>query len=91
MKQLFNLGNTGMTRAAQLALIENSQSPTELLARHASGDWGTVDYEDATANDAAVKNGNRILSSYVMPNGDKIWVITESDRSVTTILLPDDY
>jgi hypothetical protein len=60
------------------------------LARHRRGDWGTLDAEDKAANDAAVKNGERILSVYEI-NGTKFWIITEADRSVTTILLPSDY
>ena len=61
-----------------------------LLSRHLVGDWGDVCDEDAFANDTAVTNGFRILSSYKV-DGVKIWIITESDRSVTTFLLPEEY
>lgn len=61
------------------------------LARHASGDWGEVPREDWTANDLSVEEGQRILSAYRDAHGIKFWVITEADRSVTTILLPEDY
>lgn len=68
-----------------------------VLARHANGDWGDVDAEDRAMNDAAVAEGERIVSSYTLPDefegcpSDRLWVITERDRSVTTILWPSDY
>lgn len=61
------------------------------LRRHASGDWGTVDAEDRAANDEALRDGTRLLSVYESASGTTFWVITEADRSVTTVLLPDDY
>ncbi len=60
------------------------------LLRHLTGDWGDVDEFDKRQNDLAVKDGNRILSAYQTPAG-KLWLITESDRSTTTFLLPDEY
>lgn len=63
---------------------------TDLLRRHQTGDWGTVDAEDRAANDAAVRAGERVLSAYVV-RGTKVWVITEWNRSVTTFLLPEEY
>ncbi|MBN9519236.1 hypothetical protein J0H58_12060 [bacterium] len=61
------------------------------LRRHASGDWGNVDAEDRAANDDALHDGTRLLSVYQSASGTTFWVITEADRSVTTVLLPDDY
>jgi hypothetical protein len=61
------------------------------LARHLSGDWGDVCPEDWKLNDEALKIGNRLLSAYTAANGVKFWIITEWDRSTTTILLPEDY
>jgi hypothetical protein len=61
------------------------------LRRHVSGDWGEVDADDQAANDEALRDGTRLLSAYTATNGTKFWVITEADRSVTTVLLPDDY
>jgi hypothetical protein len=61
------------------------------LARHCAGDWGDVCEEDWQSNDAAMVAGNRLLSSYRSPDGVKFWIITEWDRSLTTILLPEDY
>ena len=67
----------------------------ELLSRHVAGDWGNVPEEDAQLNDHAVEAGGRILSSYeIQRKGtyhDTVWIITEWDRSVTTILLPEEY
>ena len=62
------------------------------LTQHLQGKWGIVDREDWEANDEALKEGGRLISSYPLPNdaGD-FWIITEADRSVTTILLPEDY
>jgi len=61
-----------------------------LLQRHASGDWGIVDKEDAKENDFSVENGYRILSAYMVADR-KIWLITEADRSSTTFLFPEEY
>jgi hypothetical protein len=87
----FALGLTTATPGALAALAESGQTPGFFLSRHHSGDWGEVDAEDTTLNDQAVKDGNRILSAYRASKGRKLWVITESDRSVTTILLPREY
>ena len=61
-----------------------------LLSRHAAGDWGEVPPEDAQENELSVKEGFRILSAYKV-DGTAYWLITEADRSCTTILLPDEY
>ena len=62
------------------------------LARHARGDWGDMDAEDISANDCALANNDaRLFSSYNMGGGEKLWIITEWDRSVTTFLLPSEY
>ena len=61
------------------------------LARHVKGDWGTLDAEDWQTNDLAVAEGNRLLSAYDSQKGIRFWIITEWDRSVTTVLLPEDY
>jgi hypothetical protein len=62
------------------------------LDRHTKGDWGDLTDEDRQANDDAITNGGRLLSSYrTVPSGTKFWIITEADRSATTVLLPEDY
>ena len=87
----FPLGQTVATPGALAALEEAGQSPGFFLSRHASGDWGEVDAEDWKLNDEAVREGTRILSAYRTLKGQKLYVITEADRSVTTVLLPDEY
>ena len=87
----FSLGRVLATPGALAALYECSTSPEALLTRHAYGDWGDADAEDWAANDQALLVGARLLSSYSLLSGTKIWVITEADHSATTILLPSEY
>ena len=88
----FPPGQVVATPAALAALNEYGFSPSTLLTRHLSGDWGdALPPEDAALNDQALLNGNRILSSYQIAPRLVVWVITEWDRSVSTLLLPDDY
>lgn len=61
------------------------------LSRHRSGDWGELCEEDREVNEDALENGFRIMSVYTSKNGIKFWVITEADRSCTTVLMPEDY
>lgn len=90
--RLFALGRIVATPAA-LTCLENSPFLLDiLLARHQTGDWGEVHEDDAQANNEAVQHEGRIISSYeVGTELQIIWIITEADRSVTTLLLPDDY
>ena len=82
----------GRTVATPAALGVLSQSDLVVaLRRHAAGDWGDVDAHDRAANDEALMSGGRLLSVYQSAAGITFWVITEADRSVTTVLLPDDY
>jgi hypothetical protein len=67
------------------------ENPAALLKRHVTGDWGELDEEDRRENELSVANGFRLLSSYILSSGAKIWIITEADRSVTTLLLPSEY
>ena len=62
-----------------------------LLARHLSGQWGDLDAHDQQANDAALRDGSRLLSAYTLDDGTRIWVLTEADRSSTCVLLPSEY
>ena len=79
------------TPGALEALRQASQSAQDLLTRHASGDWGDVGAEDARENELSVRAGFRILSSYPIAAGVTVWIITEADRSATTLLLPREY
>ena len=88
---LFQLGEVVATTGAVETMQELNVTPQQLLQLHVNGDWGSVDPEDAKSNDAAVKDGDRILSSYRIGEHTRIWVITEWDRSVTTLLLPSEY
>ncbi len=76
---------------ARAIALFSSETLLGCLARHAAGDWGDLDTEDREANDVALATGGRLLSSYVFPDRGKLWVITEHDRSATTLLLPEDY
>ena len=88
---LFALGRLVATPGALDVLTHAGQSPAEFLSRHQRGDWGECCEEDASENDLSVKQGFRILSVYHTCKGEKLWVITEADRSVTTLLLPSEY
>jgi len=71
-------------------LTEARAHPFDLLARHATGDWGELCAFDRRQNEIGLREGYRIFSSYEVPT-ERVWVITEADRSVTTILLPEEY
>jgi len=86
----FPLGRLLITPGARDLLASLSINPSRLLDRHAGGDWGEVDKGDWELNDQSVVQGTRILSSF-RTNGDRVWIITEADRSATTILLPSEY
>lgn len=83
------LGRTVITPAALATL--NPDDVVVSLARHARGDWGDIGPEDRKENEYAVSRCLRLLSVYSDRNGTRFWVITEADRSATTVLLPDDY
>ena len=86
---LFQPGQIVATRGALSVL--SREDIMKALRRHLSGDWGDLSTEDKQENDFAVNNEFRILSSYSSKKGVKFWIITEADRSVTTVLLPEEY
>jgi hypothetical protein len=88
---LFPLGQIVATPGALEVLEACHQSPMEFLARHARGDWGELSADSIAQNKFSLKNGFRLLSSYATATGQKLWVITEADRALTTLLLPDEY
>jgi hypothetical protein len=88
---LFQLGGVVMTPAARDLMEALSLDPSHLLARHVTGDWGDLRADDKRANDAALKDGGRLFSAYRLVDDKKLWIITEADRSSTTILLPREY
>ncbi|MDF7826966.1 hypothetical protein P4B35_23280 [Pontiellaceae bacterium B12227] len=90
--RLFTLGQIVATPGALQALETAGQLASHFLVKHALGDWGTLLCdEDKAANDEALADDLRILSAYRLEDGTKIWVITEADRSATTLLLPEEY
>jgi hypothetical protein len=92
----FALGREVATPAALSAIHQAGQRVRQLLARHASGDWGDLDDEDKRLNEEALKDGSRLLSAYVLRSGVRVWVITEAvddagGRASTCLLLPEEY
>ena len=85
----FELGRMVITQNAMSQLDDDAL--IEGLRRHAVGDWGDLCEEDREANNRALYEGTRLLSAYKSKAGLKYWIITEADRSATTILLPEDY
>jgi hypothetical protein len=87
---LFPLGRIVATPGALSLLTIAGVNPAGLLERHRRGDWGDVPTEDARENEFSVRGGFRIVSSYKVA-GERVWIITEADRSSTCILLPEEY
>ncbi len=90
---LFGLGQIVATPNALMHLGNAGETPNPYIARHMRGDWGdALPDEDKATNDAALKSGrDRLFSAYTIKSGEKMWIITEWDRSVTTVLMPEDY
>lgn len=87
-KQKFELGQTVITSGA--GQLDHSEISVA-LARHSTGDWGDICEDDAEMNEQSLIHGERLISSYKTSDGTKFWIITERDRSATTILLPSEY
>jgi len=87
----FALGQTYMTPGAEEALMIAGQTGIEFLRRHMSCDFGELSDDDHRENEFALRKGFRLLSNYRTGKGQQLWIITEADRSATTILLPDEY
>ncbi len=88
---LFPLGQIVATPGALAALEKAGHGPEEFFARHVCGDWGDLAEEDRLENQHGLKHGLRLLSSYLTGAGETVWLITEADRSVTTLLRPEEY
>lgn len=89
MSEKFSLGRTLITANAEASV--DAESVQSALRRHADGDWGDLCQEDLEANQFALDEGLRLLSAYQDRNGTKFWIITEADRSATTVLRAEDY
>ena len=87
----FALGQTVITPGAAEALQLAEQTATEFLRRHVTGDWGDLSDDDVEENEFSLEQGLRLLSRYQTIKGQRLWIITEADRSATTILLPSEY
>ena len=90
----FELGRVVMTAGVNDHVAESTpfaKWTLECLRRHAQGDWGDLEEDDKRENEFSLKNGFRLLSSYKQGDGEGIWIITEADRSATTLLFPDEY
>lgn len=87
----FSPGMIVATAGVQALIESNALHPQPYLLRHLHGDWGDVPPEDWEQNQCALELGNRLLSVYHLTDEVTLWIITEGDRSVTTLLLPDEY
>lgn len=90
MAAKFKLGQTVMTRGISDFIKEENITLDEVMNRHVSGDWGDISEDDKQANEDGLDGGDRLLSAYEL-GGRKIWIISEADRSVTTVLFPEEY
>jgi len=87
----FSPGTVVATPGALEAFRVSGDDPFAYLVRHIAGDWGDVDEHDREENELSLRHGLRLLSAYTLSTGVKLWVITEADRSITTLLLPSEY
>jgi len=87
----FHVGRIVATPGALAALAEADERPGIFLKRHVTGDWGELDEADKAENEFSVTHDFRILSAYLLSTGVRLWIITEADRSATTLLLPEEY
>ena len=90
-EDLFPLGMVLATPGALVALVRGRHDIGEFLARHQRGDWGAVGEEESAANDGALREGRALISEYRTSEGVRLWIVTEGDRSATTLLLPEEY
>ena len=88
---LFRAGQVVATPGALALLKSAHKTPFEFLSRHLRGDWGDVCEDDKVENELSLKAGFRLMSSYAVNENEKLWMITEADRSSTTLLLPSEY
>jgi hypothetical protein len=91
MSARFPPGQIVATPGILRALAEAGESPLPYLTRHLTGDWGDLDAEDRQENELSLVHGFRLLSAYNLQSGTRLWIITEADRSATTLLLPEEY
>lgn len=90
-KLLFRLGQVMATPGALEAMQVSGDDAEVFLLRHVTGDWGDLCQEDKKENEFSLNRHLRLLSAYELANGQRLWVITDADRSATTLLLPQEY
>lgn len=89
---LLSLFEAGRIVATQGVMRDvDPESLLQGLERHLTGDWGDLDVRDRRQNDLALQYGVRLFSRYRSPGGSYFWIITEHDRSITTVMLPEEY
>lgn len=88
---MFALGAEVATAAALEVSRAHSIDPWEVVLRHSRGDWGEINGKDQRSNKLALVKGGRLFSSYILNPDVVLWVITQWDRSYTTLLRPEDY
>lgn len=91
LEVMFPLGGIVMTEGVHELVVTGQLNPLPWLMRHAQCDWGDLCDADRRRNDCGVDHGGRLVSSYAVTPQLKLWIITECDRSVTTLLLPSEY
>lgn len=91
MNPKFTLGQLVATPGALAAVEQSGDNLGSFIRRHVQGDWGELCADDIRENEFSLQNGLRLLSAYRLKDGTKIWIITDADRSVTTVLLPEEY
>jgi hypothetical protein len=91
LNKKINLGNVVATPGAIAAFDKSGDFYSVYLNRHMQCDWGDMPDEDWKLNNDSVKDGSRLMSSYLLKDNTKIWIITDAGHEVTTILLPDEY
>jgi hypothetical protein len=91
MSKQFRIGEFAYTPGAEKALEASGQLPTDFLERHLVGDWGDVSTEEWSRNNKHLETGGRLHSVYKTLCGEVLWMITEADRSKTTLTLPDEF
>jgi hypothetical protein len=91
MNPKFSIGQLVATPGALTAVEQSGDNMASYIHRHVQGDWGELCADDILENEFSLQNGLRLLSAYRLKDGTKIWIITEADRSVTTVLLPEEY
>jgi hypothetical protein len=88
---IFGLGRIVATPRALHAILASNECLVVFVARHLLGDWGDVLPTESDRNDGAARSGGHLLSEYPLRNGQRIWIVTEADRSQTTVLLSHEY